>query len=57
MFPNPERYKTCYLEDWDERIKKIDRDGAGDTTGSPDNHPEELAHPGKFILETMKYSL
>eukprot|EP00439_Symbiodinium_sp_Y106_P055322 s150_g7.t1 len=22
VFPNPERYKTCYLDDWDERIKK-----------------------------------
>lgn len=26
VFPNPERYKTCYLDDWDERIKKVDRD-------------------------------
>eukprot|EP00913_Durusdinium_trenchii_P017005 g15990.t1 len=22
VFPNPERFKTCYVEDWDERIKK-----------------------------------
>ena len=26
VFPNPERYKTCYVDDWDERIKKVDRD-------------------------------
>ena len=26
VFPNPERFKTCYVEDWDERIKKVDRD-------------------------------
>ena len=33
VFPNPERYKTCYVDDWDECIKKVDRDnkllGAG----------------------------
>jgi len=26
VFPNPERCQTCYVEDWDERIKKVDRD-------------------------------
>eukprot|EP00931_Biecheleriopsis_adriatica_P086608 TRINITY_DN6123_c0_g1_i1.p1 TRINITY_DN6123_c0_g1~~TRINITY_DN6123_c0_g1_i1.p1 ORF type:complete len:522 (+),score=109.86 TRINITY_DN6123_c0_g1_i1:24-1589(+) len=26
VFPNPERFPTCYVEDWEDRIKKIDRD-------------------------------
>lgn len=26
IFPNPERHKTCYVEDWQDRIKKIDMD-------------------------------
>ena len=33
VFPNPERYKTCYVDDWDERIKKIDRDRATGNVG------------------------
>ncbi|CAJ1456326.1 unnamed protein product [Effrenium voratum] len=26
VFPNPERYKTAYMDDWNDRIKKVDRD-------------------------------
>lgn len=26
VFPNPERFKTCYVEDWDERVKSVDPD-------------------------------
>eukprot|EP00930_Biecheleria_cincta_P097943 TRINITY_DN89624_c0_g1_i1.p1 TRINITY_DN89624_c0_g1~~TRINITY_DN89624_c0_g1_i1.p1 ORF type:complete len:780 (-),score=136.86 TRINITY_DN89624_c0_g1_i1:25-2364(-) len=26
VFPNPQRYKTCYVDDWEERVKKVDRD-------------------------------
>jgi len=26
VFPNPERFKTCYVEDWRERVKTVDRD-------------------------------
>lgn len=26
VFPNPERFKTCYLHDWRDRIKKMDQD-------------------------------
>lgn len=38
VFPNPERYKTCYVDDWDERIKKVDRDRVHNTrSGSVDD--------------------
>lgn len=26
VFPNPDRHKTCYVEDWRERVKKVDPD-------------------------------
>ncbi|CAE8591183.1 unnamed protein product, partial [Polarella glacialis] len=26
VFPNPERFPTCYVEDWKERVKKVDTD-------------------------------
>jgi len=26
VFPNPERFKTCYMEDWRDRLKKVDHD-------------------------------
>lgn len=26
VFPNPERHKTCYVEDWRERVKTVDPD-------------------------------
>eukprot|EP00929_Paragymnodinium_shiwhaense_P096741 TRINITY_DN5843_c0_g1_i1.p1 TRINITY_DN5843_c0_g1~~TRINITY_DN5843_c0_g1_i1.p1 ORF type:complete len:902 (-),score=258.95 TRINITY_DN5843_c0_g1_i1:116-2821(-) len=26
VFPNPERYRTCYMEDWRERVKTVDSD-------------------------------
>lgn len=26
VFPNPQRYKTCYVDDWEDRVKKVDRD-------------------------------
>jgi len=26
VFPNPERFSMCYTEDWQDRVKKVDRD-------------------------------
>lgn len=26
VFPNPERFRTCYVEDWRDRVKKVDPD-------------------------------
>lgn len=26
VFPNPERHRMCYVEDWEDRIKSVDRD-------------------------------
>jgi len=26
VFPNPERFKTCYVQDWRDRIKSVDTD-------------------------------